>query len=418
MSPGLLAPEKSHSEVRALGKKFPGLALLLILILGACTLQAPASGPLSPTATPTLPAATEEPAAPTQGLAATSTPESATASPTVPAGRLRAHFIDVGQGDATLIEGEDFAILIDAGRHTGDGVVPYLQSAGVEKLDLLIITHPHADHIGQVPQVMDAFPVEEVWMSGNLHTTVSFERAIDAIEAFNAGYHEPRAGERYTIGPVNIEVVNPAEINGDFHEGSVSVRITYGNVRFMFTGDAEAPTERVMIDQGHDLEAQVLQLGHHGSRTSSSVPFLAAVQPEIAIYSAGQGNTYGHPHQQIIDRLAELNIPVYGTDIHGTIVISTDGATYQVLTEREVELPPAATQAPTSTLDGCRPDQVDINTAPVTELADIIHIDAVWAEDLIDLRPFASVDELTHIAGIGPSRLQNIKEQDLACVAS
>jgi competence protein ComEC len=90
---------------------------------------------------------------------------------------------------------------------------------------------------------MDAFPVEEVWMSGNPHTTVSFERALDAIEASDAGYHEPRAGETHTIGPVNIEVINPAEINGDFHEGSVSVRLTYGRIRFVFTGDAEAPTE-------------------------------------------------------------------------------------------------------------------------------------------------------------------------------
>jgi beta-lactamase superfamily II metal-dependent hydrolase len=324
----------------------------------------------------------------------------------------------VGQGDATLIEGEDSAILIDAGRHTGDEVTPYLQSVGVERLNLLIVTHPHADHIGQVPQVMDAFPVEEVWMSGNPHTTVSFERALDAIEASDAGYHEPRAGEMHTIGPVNIEVINPAEINGDFHEGSVSVRLTYGRIRFVFTGDAEAPTEQAMIDLGYALEAQVLQLGHHGSRTSSSVAFLSAVQPEVAIYSAGQGNTYGHPHQEIIDRLTELSIPVYGTDIHGTIVVSTDGATYQVLTEREDELPPAATLTATSTPEGCRPDQVNINAAPAAELADIIHIDAVRAEELVDLRPFVSVDGLTRIAGIGPSRLEDIKEQDLACVGS
>jgi competence protein ComEC len=402
--------------------RYFGVALLLVLTLAACTLPFPGQTLPAPTATPTIAMATQE-LTTTPAPTATFTPEpipthtqEPTATPPVAGlGTLRAHFIDVGQGDATLLEGEGFAILIDAGRHTGNEVVPYLRSAGIEELDLLIGTHPHADHIGQFPQVLAALPVKEVWLSGDPHTTLTFERALDAMAASDSGYHEPRAGETYTIGPVQIEVVNPAELTGHFHEGSISVRIIYGNVRFIFTGDAEVPTERAMIDWGHDLEAQVLQLGHHGSRTSTSAVFLEAVQPEVAIYSAGEGNSYGHPHQEVIDRLAGLNIPVYGTDIHGTIVVSTDGAAYQFLTEREGTLPTVDTRTPTPVPAGCRLGQMNVNTATATELIAIIHISTARAEELVDLRPFTSVDDLTRISGIGSARVVDIKEQDLAC---
>jgi competence protein ComEC len=397
------------------------LAVMVLLTLVACDLQSPVATALPPT--PSMVAATEVPP-PTQEPTPTQlpeptpthTPEPTATPPSAATGTLWAHFIDVGQGDATLLEGEGFAILIDAGRHTGNEVVPYLQSIGISRLDLFILTHPHADHIGQVPQVMAAVPVEEVWMSGNPHNTLTFERAIDAMEASDAGYHEPRAGETHTIGPVLIEVVNPAELTGDLHEGSVSVRISYGNVRFIFTGDAEAHTEQAMVDRGHDLEAQVLQLGHHGSRTSTTAAFVGEVRPEIAIYSAGQGNQFGHPHPEPTGLLASLNIPVYGTDVHGTIVVSTDGVNYQVLTQREGTLPTVATPTPTPEPAGCRADQVDVNTAPVTVVVEIIHISTARAEELVDLRPFTSVDDLARISGIGPARVEDIKAQDLACV--
>jgi len=248
-------------------------------------------------------------------------------------GEVRVYFFDVGQADATLFLGPDFTVLIDAGDYRRNDVVPHLVSVGVVEIDLFIGTHPHADHIGQFPQVLDGFSVGEVWMSGDLHTTRTFERAIDAILASDAAYHEPRAGEVFQFGTLLIEVLNPYQLTGDFHEGSVSVRMTYGEVTFVFTGDAETHTEQAMMDRGHNLEAQVLHLGHHGSRTSSSVRFLETVSPEVAIYSAGAGNSYGHPHDEVVSRLANMSIPLYGTDIHGTVVIVTDGVTYIVETE-------------------------------------------------------------------------------------
>jgi beta-lactamase superfamily II metal-dependent hydrolase len=273
-------------------------------------------GAIGISAAPALPAV--------HALTVTTTPVTA---PQV-TGTLTVHYLDVGQGDSTLLQGPDFSILIDAGRHNANDVVPHLERIGVQSIDLLIGTHPHADHIGQFSQVLKRFPVAEVWMSGDTHTTRTFERAIDAILASDAAYYEPRAGEVYEIGSARVEVLNPVRTNGKFHEGSVSVRIVFGDVAFLFTGDAEAATEQAMIARGRPLTAQVLQLGHHGSSTSSTAAFLDAVQPEVAIWSAGKDNSYGHPHSEVINRLAQREIQVLGTATKSTIVISTDGQSY------------------------------------------------------------------------------------------
>ncbi len=243
---------------------------------------------------------------------------------------LEVHFIDVGQGDATLLLGPDFKVLIDAGRHDRNDVVPYLKSVGVEELDLVVGTHPHADHIGQLDKVLKEFRVTEVWMSGDSHTSKTFERVLDAILDSQVNYNEPRSGETYKIGSTTIEVLNPNALTGDFHEGSIAVRIVFEEIAIVFTGDVEAPVERQIIIRGHNLKAQIIQLGHHGSTTSNSREFLDIVKPEIAIYSAGEDNSYGHPHQEIIQRLQGMGIGIYGTDVDGTIVIITDGKTYDV----------------------------------------------------------------------------------------
>ena len=251
-------------------------------------------------------------------------------------GSLTAYFFDVGQGDATLLAGPDCTIVIDAGRHDRKDVVPLLESAGVQSIDLLIATHPHADHIGQFAQILETFPVREVWMSGEPQPSRTFERTLDAVLSSGAAYHEPRAGESYRIGSARVEVLNPVKLIGDLHASSVCVRISFGQVAFVFTGDAETPTEREMIQRGQVLSAQILQLGHHGSRTSSAPEFLYAVQPQVAIYSAGEGNSYGHPHEEVLQRLTQMGITVLGTDRHGTIRVTTDGSGYQITTERGV----------------------------------------------------------------------------------
>ena len=327
---------------------------------------------------------------------------------------LEIHFIDVGQGDATLILGPEFTILVDAGRHDRNDVVPYLRSVGVQKIDLLVGTHPHSDHIGQFPQVLAAFPVVDVWLSGDVHTSRIFERTLDAILASEAGYHEPRAGEVYTLGQLRIEVIHPQQVTGDFNNGSIVLRLVYGDVKVLLTGDAEAPAEHEMIARGHDLSADILHVGHHGSSTSTSPEFLAAVNPKVAIYSAGKDNPYGHPHAEVIERLHRRGVKIYGTDLHGTIRVTTDGKSFEITSERMPQGSPILDAA--AWLEGCAPGQIDINRASLEELVQIVHIGPARAEEIIQKRPFTSLDDLLRITGIGQGRLGDIKKQGLACV--
>lgn len=254
--------------------------------------------------------------------------------PTSPTeGVLEVHFIDVGQGDATLLVTAEVAVLIDAGRHTSTDVVDYLDGQGLTAIDVVAITHPHADHIGQFDRVVERFDVAEVWWSPSTHTSETFARALAALEASDAVYEEPRAGDATEVGPLRFSFANPAPAagDGDLHDNALALRVDYGDVTFLFTGDAEGPTEQRML-AGHAavLDADVYQVGHHGSSSSTSAAFLAAVSPQVAVYSAGQGNSYGHPHAEVVDRLVAGDVAVYGTDVHGTIVLTTDGAEVRV----------------------------------------------------------------------------------------
>ncbi|WP_078430258.1 MBL fold metallo-hydrolase [Alkalihalobacterium alkalinitrilicum] len=340
---------------------------------------------------------------------------------------LLIHFIDVGQGDATLFQGPDFTILVDAGRHDRSDVVPYLQQVGVTKFDLVVGTHPHADHIGQMDQVLKAFPTKEVWMSGDEHTTRTFERTIDAIMETDAEYYEPRAGETFEIGSLFIEVVNPEELTTDFHEGSLSMKLTYGEVSILLTGDAEKQTEEWILSQRFNLTSTIFQLGHHGSSTSNTEAFLEAVDPQIAIYSAGKNNEYGHPHREVIERLNGMNIPVYGTDQQGTIVIITDGKDLELHTEHEVnqevnldEERADGNEEEVNLIDGdladSREECININNATLEDLIEIVHIGDERVEQLLAFRPFEKIEDLTKINGIGSGRLAEIIEQGLACL--
>lgn len=265
-------------------------------------------------------------------------PEQQVAPPTPPLvteGELIVTFFDVGQGDATLFQAEEATILIDAGRHDREEVVSLLEDSGVERIDLFIATHPHADHIGQADQVLDAFPVEEVWMSGDSHTTKTFERMVAAIEASGADYYEPRAGEEFEIGSLLLEVLHPEELTGDLNNGSIAVQVHFGDVSFLMMGDAEAEAEEEIIERSAHLQSTILRVGHHGSSTSTTPAFLEAVKPEAGIYSAGRENEYGHPHAEVVELFQEKNIPLYGTDQHGKIVVETDGTSYEIILEHD-----------------------------------------------------------------------------------
>lgn len=317
---------------------------------------------------------------------------------------LSVHYIDVGQGDATLVEFEGFSMLIDAGHWKSTQAVDYLKQQGIKEIDIVVGTHPDADHIGQLAQVIGEFEVGEVWMSGNTSSSNTFTNALQAIEASDTAYVEPRTGDIFDVGSLQIEVLHPKEATGAANEESISLKITYGDVDFVFTGDAGIREEQEIIDSGVGLNAEILRLGHHGSNTSTSAAFLKAVNPEVAIYSAGADNSYGHPHAEVIAAIENAGAEVYGTDVNGTIVVETDGKSYRVKPQQE--------GVPTEGQYRC----IDLNIASSAELQEISGIGDAYAKAIIEQRPFENVEELIDIKGIGQGTLDVIQEQGLACI--
>lgn len=323
---------------------------------------------------------------------------------------LRVHYIEAGQADASLLqlvdEEETINILIDTGDWNANDVVTYLQKEKISEIDLITVTHPHADHLGQLDKIINTFTVGEVWMNGDTTNSQVFLNALEAIETNEVDYYEPRAGETFDIGPLQIDVVHPTDLSLNTNSNSIVMRIQYGDIAFLFTGDAERAAEDKMLASGANLNAHILHLGHHGSKTSTSVPFLEAVNPEVAIYSAGMNNAYGLPDMEVIGRVNAHHSIVYGTDKYGTILVETDGHKYHIMTEKQGTLPPPVLA------DTC----VNINTASTEDLQQIIHIGEKTAAELVRLRPFQTLNDLLTLNGIGEKRLEDIKDQNLACI--
>lgn len=267
-----------------------------------------------------------------------------TSAPVQVEGELKVHFIDVGQGDCTLIQTESQNILVDAGeRGNGNTILSYLESQNVDELDLVVATHPHSDHIGSMPEVLKALPVKKM-LEGNVPekltpTSRIYESLLDVIAEKNIPVTEAAPGLEYDIGGgAKISVLGPVSDDiKDLNNTSAVFRLDYGNTSFMFTGDAEKESEEEILahTSKKKLHANVLKLGHHGSRTSNSQEWLYAVAPEYAVALVGKDNDYGHPHEETLKKLEKSGISLYRSDIHGTIVFGSNGETLTVVTEKE-----------------------------------------------------------------------------------
>lgn len=253
-------------------------------------------------------------------------------------GDLRAYFLDVGQGDSSVILFRDKVILIDAGEaDKGDTVVGDLENLGVKKIDLLVATHPHADHIGGMQKVLSRFPVGKVLDAGMPTTSSLYERFLETVDSEGIPYVVAEQGQTIDIDPaLRILVLSPPKerIGDDLNTNSIVLRISYGTVNLLYTGDATTAAEDVMVKSGYPLDAQVLKVGHHGSSGSSSAAFLLRVNPQVAILSLGSGNDYGHPHRETLDRLAAAGPTIFRTDTDGTIRVTSDGNTFSVTSEK------------------------------------------------------------------------------------
>ncbi len=248
---------------------------------------------------------------------------------------LAVHFVDVGQGDAILVRTPEGKVMVIDGGPRQSGLVAYMRKVGVQQVDVMVGTNADADHFGGLVDVLNALPVKEVWVSGQPNTTVTFERFVDAVAKSGAKGVTARRGDVIRLGGMEARVLHPVDpLFTDRNNNSVVVRLEFGKVSFLFTGDAERKAEESMLSAGVPLRSTVLKVGHQGSRTSSSPPFIVVIRPEVVVYQAGSGNSYGHPHKETLRTLAAAGVRVYGTDTRGTIVVRTDGQTYQVTTER------------------------------------------------------------------------------------
>ena len=265
-------------------------------------------------------------------------------------GRLSAYFIDVGQGDSSFIIFGNKTILIDAGEmDMGDRVVSDLKERGITRIDLLVATHPHSDHIGGMQKVLENFPVSKVLDAGMPHTSVLYERFLETIDKKNIPYKVAVQGDEINLDPaLRIVVLSPPEqrFGDDLNTNSIVLRISYGTVNFLFTGDAGGEAETALVKSGYAPDAQILKVGHHGSLHSGSPTFIARVHPEIAVIPLGLDNPYGHPHNQAVDTLTGAGATIYRTDRDGTILLRSDGISYSVKTQRGVNgLAPVVTPA-------------------------------------------------------------------------
>lgn len=244
-------------------------------------------------------------------------------------GILKISFIDVGQGDGILLTRAGHGMLIDAGTEQAAGtVVNYIKAQKLSALDFCIGTHPHEDHIGGMDSVINAFSLGTLIMPNVTTNTKSFSDVLYAVQKKKLKITRPVPGKTYSFEGAAFTVLAPNSAKYDeLNNYSVVIRLVYGSTSFLFTGDAQTVSEQEMLAKGYNLKADVLKVGHHGSKTSTSAAFLKAVSPKYAVISVGKGNDYGLPAQSTVSRLTGAGIKLYRTDRDGTVVAQTDGKT-------------------------------------------------------------------------------------------
>ena len=262
---------------------------------------------------------------------------------TVADGEIAVHFIDVEQGDCELIVAGDKTVLIDAGeRATSARVIQYLKDQGIRRLDYVIATHPHEDHIGGLADVMNEFDVGKVIMpevpSDLLPMTTNFERMLDIIDSRGIEAEYSRLGSTLQLGNgAMLEFLAP--VHDDYtnlNNYSIVCRLAHGSRSFLFTGDIERAAESDILNSGEYIASDVLKVPHHGSTSSSTPAFVEAVSPEYAVIEVGLDNSYGHPKQDVVSRLVNQGCSIYTTMTNGNIVFTSDGENFKIYTDEGV----------------------------------------------------------------------------------
>ncbi|MBC7765201.1 MAG: MBL fold metallo-hydrolase [Hyphomonadaceae bacterium] len=241
---------------------------------------------------------------------------------------MQVHYIDVGQADCILVQSDaGKTMLIDAGNHAdAQTVLAYLKKQGVQKIDILIGTHPHEDHIGGMDSIINSFEIGQFYMPKVSANTKTYTAVLEAAKTKGLTIHNAKGNTTLDFGYDSLEILAPNSVQySDVNNYSAVVQLTHGNSTFLFMGDAEAISESEMLKLKLDLKADVLKIGHHGSGSSTMQALLNAVAPKFAVISVGKGNEFGHPTKEIINRLLAMQIKIYRTDQNGTIIAKSDG---------------------------------------------------------------------------------------------
>mgnify|MGYP003293732195 FL=1 len=249
--------------------------------------------------------------------------------------QMTIHYIDVGQGDCILIQVNNKNLLIDSGPSSNrKSLLDYLENLNIKKLDYIIATHPHEDHIGNMDTIIRRYNIGSFYSPKVTHSSTTFENMISSlvdknlkINILNRGVTGINLGEN-----TSVSVYSPLEnlYSDNLNDYSPIIKITFLNNSFLFTGDAEISTENTVLSQNENLKCDILKIGHHGSSTSTSPDFITAVNPSVAIISVGKNNPYGHPTPEIISLLNSLNIKTIRTDINGSIIAISDGSNIKI----------------------------------------------------------------------------------------
>ena len=262
---------------------------------------------------------------------------------------FRMHFLDVGQALSVLVECDGQYMLYDGGNvDDGSMVVSYLQKQGVEELQYVFCSHAHEDHVGGLAAALAFFPANHVYSPVTEASTKCFQDFVKYTQQQGLQVEVPAVGTVWQLGGATVTMLGPVAQYSETNDTSIVLRVDYGATSFLLTGDMESDAERDLVNSGANLKADVLQVGHHGSSTSTSYLFLNAVLPEMGVISCGVNNKYGHPHEETLSILRDAGVDVYRTDLLGTVVIGSDGQNYPIRTDKtatDAELNPTAPAA-------------------------------------------------------------------------
>lgn len=254
-------------------------------------------------------------------------PQASVAPSLPPDPSFEVHFIDVGQADAALVLCDGQAMLIDGGNASDSSLIySYLKKLSVDHLDYMVCTHAHEDHLGGLAGALNYAKVDTALCPVTEYDSRAFESFVKYLDKQDVSITVPTAGDSFSLGSAEVQVLGPLTVEEDEpNNTSIVLRISYGETSFLFTGDAEREEEQELLDAGYDLQSTVLKVGHHGSDSSTSYPFLREVMPAYAVISVGEDNSYGHPAEDTLSRLRDADVKVYRTDMQGDIICTSDG---------------------------------------------------------------------------------------------